>query len=447
MEKPYENIKTYSGIDTLYYFCESNSEYDDLFLDILDQMEEIKGIFEKREIEYKPSDIHIKLKDIDLEHLGKDEGFYWFRDSNRFFKIGFKDKYTNRGLHDIRVQLQGEGIYTLGLPTLLKLINEEILTGYTTGNHPVTRIDYNCFIAYDLSFMTKEMFVSRKRSYSQISEIGSAKRTQTIYVGKPPFRLRLYDKRLEMKQSKKNELMREFFLNQSFDLNDELFNVEFEMHRRHLKAYNVDTVEDALANAQSLFKTSMDEIRLIDLDSISQKHIESNSKNRAKTLPIWEKIKDAYNIEDFMQNVFPVERVKRKIVLYDDDKFKEEYIQLIRKAYIHRVYLSSKVVDDYLQEAIESLLPPKPKQETDKGYIEVEQEDHEGNKENYRLLEDGTLFKPSTLKSLKQMDDYELLRYIEELSQKEMKTPLELKRYQLAYEEAVRRGLLPKIPF
>lgn len=442
-----EKIKTYCGIDTLYYFCESNGEYDNLFLDILDQMEEIKGLYEKREIEYKPSDIHIKLKDIDFEHLGKDEGFYWFRDSNHFFKIGFKDRYKNRGLHDIRVQLQGEGIYTLGLPTLLKLINEKLLSPYTTGNYPITRIDLNCFVQYDLSFVNKEMFASRKRNYSQIAEIGSAKRTQTIYVGKPPFRLRLYDKKLEMQQSKKNELMREFFLNQGFDLNAELFNVEFEMHRRHLKAYEVDTVEDALANAQSLFKTAMDEIRLIDIDTITQKHINNNLKHRAETLAIWERIKDAYSIEAFMQNVFPVERIKRKIVLYDDDKFKEEYIQLIRKAYIHRVYLSKRVVEDYLQEAIESLLPPKPKQKTEKGFIEVEQEDYQGNKEHYRLLENGVLFKPSTLKSVKQMDDYELQCHIEELNQEDMNDTKALKRYQIAYEEAVKRGLVSKIPF
>ena len=31
-----QNTKMYSGIDTLYYFCESNENYDDLFLEILD---------------------------------------------------------------------------------------------------------------------------------------------------------------------------------------------------------------------------------------------------------------------------------------------------------------------------------------------------------------------------------------------------------------------------
>lgn len=184
----------YCGIDTLYYYCESNKIYDDLFLEILDQLEEIKGKFERQEIQYKYSDIHIKLKEMSFEFLGPNDSFYWFRDINRYFKIGFKSYMKNRTKHDIMVQLQGEGIYTLGLPSLLNLINEKLLGEYITNNKPVNRIDLNCFVQYDLSFVNKEMFVSRKRAYCQISEIGSAKRTQTIYVGKKPFRLRLYDK-------------------------------------------------------------------------------------------------------------------------------------------------------------------------------------------------------------------------------------------------------------
>ena len=43
--------------------------YDDLFLEILDQMEKIKGKFEREEIEYKPSDIHITLNEMSFEFL------------------------------------------------------------------------------------------------------------------------------------------------------------------------------------------------------------------------------------------------------------------------------------------------------------------------------------------------------------------------------------------
>ncbi len=438
--------KMYCGIDTLYYFCESNDDYDDLFLDILDQVEEIKGKFEREEIEYKPSDIHITLKEISFEFLGKNEGFYWFRDIHGYFKIGFKDYLKNRGLHNIRVQLQGEGIYTLGLPSLLKLINENLLGDYITGQKPVTRIDFNCFIQYDFSFVTKEMFVSRKRNFHQISEIGTAKRTQTLYVGKPPFRLRLYDKREEMKQSKKGELMKEFFLNHDFDLTKDVFNIEFEMHRRHLKEYGVDTIEDALKNAESLFKKAMHEIRLIDSNTITKKDIKNNSKNRALTLPIWDEIKESYNIESFLQNTHPVERIKRKIVLYSDEKFKAEFQTMIRKALIHRLPIRAKLLERYLDETIEVLTMPK-KQVIKKGYVDIEIATKDGNTEQFRLLDDGLLIRPFTPTSVTKMSDRELLLYMDEFKTASWDNELVNKKYFLAYEEAAKRHLVQQIPF
>lgn len=436
----------YCGIDTLYYYCESNGFYDDLFLEILDQIETTKGKFEREEIQYEPRDIKIILNDMSFEFLGQSEGFYWIRDLNEYFKIGVKDYNKLRSQHNIRVQLLGEGIYTLGIPTLLKLINEKLLSEYTTGHKPITRIDLNCFVQHDFSFVNKEMFVSRKRVYSQISEIGTAKRTQTIYVGKPPFRLRLYDKREEMKQSKKGELMQEFFLNNDFDLRDELFNVEFEMHRTYLRDHNIDTIEDALKNAESLFKKAMDEIRLIDINSITQKDIKNNSKNRAVTLPIWDEIKDTYNIEAFMQNAHPVERVKRKLALYSDEKFKEEFQTMIRKALIHRLPIRAKLLERYLDETVEALTMPK-KQETKKGYVDIEFEDIKGKNEHFRLLDDGLLIRPFSAISVVKMRDDELLRYLDDFKKSSWDNELDTKKYLLAYEEASKRGLVLHIPF
>lgn len=441
-----QNTTMYCGIDTLYYFCESNDNYDNFFLEMLDQVEEIKGKFEREEIQYENHDINITLGEISFEFLGQSEGFYWFRDHNEYFKMGLKDYMKNRGLHNVRVQLQGEGIYTLGLPSLLKLINEKLLGEYITENKPITRIDLNCFVQHDFSFVNKEMFVSRKRNYSQISEIGSAKRTQTIYVGKPPFRLRLYDKREEMKKSKKGELMREFFLNHDFDLEQDIFNVEFEMHRRYLREYDIDSIGNALKNAESLFKKAMDEIRLIDINSITKKDMQNNSKSRAVTLPIWDEIKESYSIADFMQNIHPVERIKRKIVLYSDEKFEEEFKTMIRKALIHRLPIRAKLLERYLDETVEMLTMPK-KQEIKKGYIDIEIDNQKSDKEHFKLLDDGLLIRPFTGTSVVKMSDRELLGYLDDFKKSSWDDELANKKYLLAYEEASKRGLLLEIPF
>ena len=58
------DIKMLHGIDSLYYFCESNENYDDLYLEILDQVEEVKGKFEKRDVELGLSDgINVEITD------------------------------------------------------------------------------------------------------------------------------------------------------------------------------------------------------------------------------------------------------------------------------------------------------------------------------------------------------------------------------------------------
>jgi len=288
MQELDKNISMICGIDTLYYFIETNKNYDDMFLDILDQIEDKKALYERKEIEYKNSDIFIELKNISLQFLNKAEGFYWFKDINEFFRVGFKDETKNKELHNVRVQLQGVGIYTIGLKPLLSFINDNLLKEITTGFYPITRADLNCFINYDFKFIDKTMFASRKKRYMSISEFGSANEIQTIYVGKAPFMLRLYDKKLELSKSNKKEMMQEYFVNSGLDIDKEIFNLEFEMHRTHLRAYEITTLEDLLTNTNNLFKKAMEDIRLIDTSNITQKDIKNNSKNRAKSLPIWD---------------------------------------------------------------------------------------------------------------------------------------------------------------
>ena len=121
-------LKSICGVDTLYYFCESNENYDDLFLDMLDQIQTQIGKFDKKDMQFQNSDINIILeKDYIFKYMGKAQGFYWLNDFRDYFKIGFKDKKLNQGLNDIQVQLTANGIYTLGIKSLLEYINNNFL--------------------------------------------------------------------------------------------------------------------------------------------------------------------------------------------------------------------------------------------------------------------------------------------------------------------------------
>lgn len=436
------NTKKIFGIDSLYYFCESNENYDDLYLEMLDQIEEVKGIFEKKDIEFENNDIHINLNDIPLNFLGKNEGFHWFKDINDYFKIGLKDRYKNRGLNDIRIQLLGIGIYTIGIKSLIDFINDILLKDYVSGYYPITRADLNCFIQYDFSFVTKEMFVSRKKQYSTISEIGSSTELQTIYVGKAPFKLRLYNKKEELKKNKKRDLMYEYFLNNGFDLEEPIFNIEFEMQRGYLKTFNILTIEDLLCNAEKLFKASMDDIRLIDISTLSDNAVKHNNKHRGDTLPIWEEIKQEYLLEDFLQIQLPLQRVKRAVSVYDDYKFKLEYIALVRRALVNRLNIDVDFLEELYTEAKESLNKTSTPKSMRKRYTEVEVIDKEGNSKHLRLLEDGNLIKPLAIETVAQLQDYDLLTYLDKVREKQNLSTKNKHIYEVALKEAMKRGLV-----
>ena len=437
-------IKKVFGIDTLYFFFETNENYDDLFLEILDQLEEIKGKFEKRNIEFENKDLTISINDIQLSYLGKQEGFYWFKDSNEFFRIGFKDRYKNRGLNDIRVQLQGNGIYTFGINSIIELLKDslkEVISDYI----PITRADLNCFIQYDFSFVKKDMFSTRKRKYSTINEIGDANTTQTLYVGKEPFKLRLYNKSLELKKSKKFEIMNEYFLNNDFDLEQTIFNIEFQMNRGHLKQYNINTIDDLLCNAKNLFQSAMDDIRLLDIESVSSERL-INNKYQADTHPLWEEIKSEYDLKDFLQIDFPLERLKRKISIYDENKFEYEFISLIRKAYINNLTLDIDFLNKLYFKAKESLKKTTTQKELKKDYIEVDVIHEDSNeKENFRLFKDGSLIKPLRTETVANLSDYDLLVYLDKTSEKQHLSTRDNHIYQVAYKEAKKRNLLLNI--
>jgi hypothetical protein len=312
-------------------------------------------------------------------------------------------------------------------------------------------MDVNCFIQYDFSFVDKSMFVTRKRRYANYGEIGDSKNTQTLYVGSKPFLLRLYNKTLEMQKSKKQEVMMEYFVHHGFDVQQPIFNVEFEMHRAHLKSFGITTLEDALAQSQMLFMQSMDEIRLIDTQTLSYKSIENNTKNRADTLPIWDEIKEECTMHHFLQHTMPLERIKKHLQRFDEDFFAKEFQTLIRKALISNICLTPELLNSYLAQSIHELeVKHETKKKKQQG-IRIEVKKMDGSKDSFRLLKNGNLVKHVNVFSVSKMSDFDLIGYLDDITADFQKEGVDFnetnKRYKVAYDEAVRRKLKPDIPF
>lgn len=413
--------KQISGIDSLYYFIESNEDYDDLYLDIKDSLESSIGSYNKHDMDFAYEDILITLNGRELIYSGKAMGFEWFRDSFKFFRIGFKDKTTNKNLHDIQVQLEAIGIYTVGLNTVIGLI-DDMLSGYITEYKHITRADLNAFISYDFSFLTKKSFVSKKQKYREIEVFYNGKTAQTFYVGMQPFKLRLYDKKQELiTQGKKLELMSEFFANNNLSIDSPfpIWNVEFELHRDFLKRYNIKTVDELLSNAVSIFNECMDLVRIVDEDSISDEMIASGHTNRANNLPIWDFIKQNYTLDTFMQNNFPLERVKRNTYKYSVDESIKEHLVLADKAVKHGIIVDGsfyKQITQTLQEKHD--LKYKFKSEANKleSMIESKEIKLPSGQVTTLLLDKRTGLAVKKIKDIGFMSDYELVCHYSELT-------------------------------
>lgn len=359
MEQKENTPKTISGIDTLYYFYETNENYDDLFLEILDQYEDAKGAFEKREIVYEKKDIKISISNIAFYFNGKDMGFYWFTQADDFFTIGFKDSKINRGLNDIQVQFNAIGIYMLGIPILLQYV-DALLKDYVTGYRPITRVDLNIFVQSDLSWIDKTMFVTRKRRYTTLyKEVANKHKLETLYIGKKPFLLRLYDKREELKKSHKRDMMFHHFMINGFDVSLPIFNVEFEIHRDTLKEFKIDTVDDMLERAVGLFQYSMNAIRMVDLTTFTDNTQDAKNKNRALTHPLWAHLTNAYQLQEFFAIDAPLERIKRKNYLYTIENALTEVVTLLKKCYIHNVIVDEMFMMDALKAFKRTIRPHK----------------------------------------------------------------------------------------
>jgi len=331
-----------SGIDTLYYFYESNNLYDDFFIKMLQQLEDNKKRFDTQNISYENKDLRITVHNQLFEFNGKSQGFYWFSHMDNFLSVGFKDSSKNIELHNIQIQLNAIGIYTLGIKTLLRH-TDDIFKNISTGYKPVTRADLNIFVQTDLSWLNKDMFVSRKRNYTtHTKEVSSKYRLQTLYIGKAPFLLRLYDKQEELKNSSKKEMMYAYFSQHGFNLQDEVFNIEFELHRTYLKSFKIDSVDDLLSSAQKLFKECMNAIRLVDLSSISKGSINSTNRYKADTHILWQHISDSYKLKEFLADDKPLLKITRPKYFYTLEQAITEHVELAKRADLNNIVVDEQ---------------------------------------------------------------------------------------------------------
>ena len=328
-----------SGIDALYYFAQSGGNYDEYYINITDQIESKKEEFTALNYAYDDNDIIITINEIDLKYSGMGrDGFLWF--NHEFFRVGFKDSEKSQNIHNIRVQLNAIGIYTIGIKSLVEYINTQLLKGALLGTNyfPITRIDVNMFVQHNFNYLKKEMILSKKKTHSaNIGERSTGYELETYYVGKKPFLLRIYNKikELETAPTVKKEIMYNYFGANGLNVEQPIFNVEFEFHREFLKQYSIDTIEDALSRSQSLFEMGCDLVKVIDISELTDAQINSSNRKRADILPVWEYISTHYDNKEFMQITTPLEKIEKVTYRYSLEDARKPIKRQIMRLLVH----------------------------------------------------------------------------------------------------------------
>lgn len=339
------DFKLVSGMDSLFYFIESNREYIEFYLNIAETVYETKEAYGG----FVPKNtLRFTISDMEFIYLGKQEGFYFLGDETGLFRVGFKDPTLNCGVHDIRVQLQGIGIYALGIIPLTDYVNNTILKHITKPIYHVTRADFNIFCQYDLGSVIKpEHIVTRKRRFSQI--IGTKHRYETLYIGTAPSRFRIYDKHLELKEgldSIKLHFLKKYLAQHDIENIDPLWNFEIECHRDFLKQFKIYSLDDLFSNSEMIFHKCMQMVRLVDISTISQKAINANRLHKAVTHPLWEYIDKSYTFNAYEQKSIPLERLNYTPKEYKTSDFMHELDVLITKGENNCIMLNHDDIRD-----------------------------------------------------------------------------------------------------
>jgi hypothetical protein len=428
-----------AGIDSLYYFIQSNSAYEAFYhysiFATVEHTKDTNGGFIPK------GSLKIKISDIEFVYFGKEQGFYFFGDSAGAFRVGFKDPNTNRGVQDIRVQLQGLGIYAMGLVRLVEYINTVILKEITEPFYFVTRADFNIFCQFDLGLVIQpEQIATRKRKFSRV--IGTKNRYETLYVGKPPARFRIYDKLAEIDPTtNKFYFMKLYFEQHGIKVKEPLWNFEIECHRDFLKQYKISTLDDLLSNAEMLFHKCMGQVRLVDISTICEKDLEANRLYKAQTHPLWEYLDSSYTFNASIQSTIPLERVVYAPKELTSNDFIEDFRALVLKYTEHAVIVNQDEIREVLHES-RLWLTSKAKQAV-KPFIPTVLQS--GNK-NY-LLTRNYIAVPTLPKNLEHLTSSALIELSElltkalhqELAQKDQDIGLIVKHTQLVNEEKERR--------
>lgn len=339
--------RTLSGIDALYFHLEIPYEHYSVFYN--------KNLLSK----VLESDSNYLMKSYDY-----DKQFTYFDLTNETLRglcpqcvlctIGFKNLNTRDNRDFITIQASSIALNYYGYREAYALIREQIeMLGLPITKSKVSRLDLNTYvIGHNFDYLSYSLFSTKLRNNTENGGYDTWKnkdRLNGFNLGSRKSKgiyLRMYDKLLELRQSKNHDtsmvkmkiLSEKYKLKYDEELNfTNIWQVEFELKRDILRRYRVDTVEDVFNKADSIHKDiTLNQVRLID--PTHQKR-----KRDCRSSTVWNVISDSYSV--FKYNASPLSPEKCKVYFKNDE---QKMVEAMSEYLERRAELKEPVSQDVL---------------------------------------------------------------------------------------------------
>lgn len=339
------------GIDALYFYVKVDYDnYITFYNNIL-----LKGVLE--------NDENLNLISYDYS---KQWTFFTYNinieseglcpDIRPIFKIGFKNLNTKDNLDSILIQLDSSMMNLLGykkaVDISLSYLREITLEPITTK---VSRVDLNTYCkGYNFETLTPELFATKARKSGTIQPISNNGVLETFYMGarsSDSVFMRIYNKSKELaalsSTNYSSSIFKSLLIESKFkakygektSINDNLWNVEFEVKRGTLRRYKIHTLYDLFENIDSLHN----DIVTGTYRMLKRTKDEINN-SRIETADIWKGITDNFKI---FHKPTIIDKEKLKVYKKDTQWLKNRMIEFIEEP---------KNIDSPMLEDIKALL-------------------------------------------------------------------------------------------
>lgn len=263
-------INKISNIDTIYLLVDIfNYELSakNVLTTLKNEQEElklmIKNSLDSRKI--------ISLNDINFELLPNGSKGYAYIIRNDGFEIkisSYKSRIEN--FSPLQIRISSEYLWSFGIEESWKMIYSWITRtfGLITQNK-VSRVDLSTHVS-GIDFITnfEESYKGHFKKYDKTFHTGKTINCITFGTRKGKnIYCRIYNKTLEIKETKKKSCFFEIWKNNGLDI-DNVWNLEFELKSEFLRSIQVTTINDLLANIPKVWAYCTSEW-LIKVDKIN----------------------------------------------------------------------------------------------------------------------------------------------------------------------------------